>query len=276
MELTAGDVPVLTLRTFDNADVEALRELPRLGRRLRESPGFVVDLRGNGGGNYGFAEPFLLELTSAELRRLDEREVVSVAAAEGRANAVRRRIATGEVPAGARAHFDAELSALEAQARELRAAGAPRSEVLARNRRVRGRAPHPLSGRAVFLVDAGCASACEMMLAMARQIPGVIVVGQSTRGGMAVGELALFQLRRSGVAISFGTRAFSDPLGDFQEERGFLPDLWIGGGDPVAIAKDVARGALGPRRLVAQAALAPSESAPAAAERARSARANPR
>jgi hypothetical protein len=66
-----------------------------------------------------------------------------------------------------------------------------------------------------------------MMLSLARQIPGVIVAGQSTRGSMAVGELALFRLPASGVTITLGTRAFTDPRGDFAETRGYLPDLWI-------------------------------------------------
>jgi C-terminal processing protease CtpA/Prc len=98
-----------------------------------------------------------------------------------------------------------------------------------------------LRSRAVFLVDAGCASACEMMIAMVRQIPGALVVGTNTHGGMSVGELAIFRLRHSGIAITFGTRAFGDPLGDFDESRGFLPDLWIGDDDPLATAKRLAR-----------------------------------
>ena len=71
-----------------------------------------------------------------------------------------------------------------------------------------------------------------MLLALARQIPGVIVAGEPTRGSMAAGEIALFRLPRSGVTISLGTRAFRDPLGGFAETRGFLPDVPIAGRDP--------------------------------------------
>ena len=91
------------------------------------------------------------------------------------------------------------------------------------------------------------------MLALARQLPDVIVVGQSTRGGMAVGEVALFRLPNSGVSISLGTRAFRDPLGDFTETRGFAPDVTIDGADPVADAKAIAveRSPVARRRLAA-------------------------
>jgi hypothetical protein len=227
--LVPGPVPRLVVRTFDSAAAEELAGLPALGRRLRELPAFVVDLRGNGGGNFGFAASFVLELTDAPLRALDEREVVSVAAAEGRSNSARRRLALGEVPPPAEPVFQAHVAALDAEAEALRARGAARAERVVEGGALAGRAPGPLKGRAVFLVDQGCASACEMAVALARQIPGVIIAGEPTRGSMAAGEIALFRLPRSGITLSLGTRAFHDPLGGFAETRGFLPDVPIEG-----------------------------------------------
>ncbi len=234
--LVPGAVPRLVVRTFDSAAAEDLARLPDLARELRRLPAFVVDLRGNGGGNFGYAERFILELTDRTLRRLDEREVVSVAAAEGRANSARRRLALGEVPAAAEPVFRAHVEALEAAAAALRAQGAGRVDRVATGGLVRGRAPGPLRSRVVVLVDGGCASACEMAVALARQIPGVIVAGESTRGSMAAGEIALFRLPRSGVTVSLGTRAFRDPLGGFAETRGFLPEVPLPGRDAAARA----------------------------------------
>jgi hypothetical protein len=249
VELEPGKVPVLAIRSFDNAAEAELRELPRIARYLRDQPAFIVDLRGNSGGNYAFAEPFLLELTNTEFRRLDEREVLSVTAMEGRANSVRRRMAQGDVPASARAWLSAQLTAFEKIAARLRERGTGRTEVSMLGTTIRGLAPHRLRSRAVFLVDNRCASACEMMLALARQIPGAIVAGQNTRGGMSAGELALFRLRHSGITISLGTRAFHDPLGDFSEARGFLPDLWLDDASdvpPLLRATEVALGSFHP------------------------------
>ncbi|WP_437332479.1 S41 family peptidase [Sorangium sp. So ce394] len=243
-------VPVLAIRTFSTAAAPALAALPALAAELRRAPAFVVDLRGNAGGNYLFAERFALALTDAPLCALDEREVLSVAAAEGRANSARRRLARGDVPLEARPRFVEHLAALERLAGALRgraadrSGAAPRVDLTTRGALVRGRAAGPLGGRAVFLVDRGCASACEMLLALVRQIPGVLVVGQNTRGGMSVGELALFRLPRSGVTLSFGTRAYRDPLGDFVELRGFEPDVRLDGVDLVERAAALAlRGA---------------------------------
>ncbi|WP_437574225.1 S41 family peptidase [Sorangium sp. So ce887] len=252
VELTRSrdGVPVLAIRTFSSAAAAALAALPALAAELRRAPAFVVDLRGNAGGNYLFAERFALALTDAPLCALDEREVLSVAAAEGRANSVRRRLARGDVPDEARPRFVDHLAALERLAGTLRAraldggAAAPRADLTTRGAQVRGRAEGPLEGRAVFLVDRGCASACEMLLALVRQIPGVLVAGQNTRGGMSVGEIAFFRLPRSGVTLSFGTRAFRDPLGDFAELRGFEPDVRLDGADLAEEAASLAlRGA---------------------------------
>ncbi|WP_437567300.1 S41 family peptidase [Sorangium sp. So ce542] len=243
-------VPVLAIRTFSAAAAPALAALPARAAELRRAPAFVVDLRGNAGGNYLFAERFALALTDAPLCALDEREVLSVAAAEGRANSARRRLARGDVPPEARPRFIQHLAALERVAGALRGraadrrGAAPRVELTTRGALVRGRAAGPLEGRAVFLVDRGCASACEMLLALVRQIPGVLVVGQNTRGGMSVGEIALFRLPRSGVTLSLGTRAYRDPLGDFVELRGFEPDVRLDGVDLVERAAALAlRGA---------------------------------
>ncbi len=152
------------------------------------------------------------------------------------------------MPAGAKPAFFAQIDALDAMAAQIRAEGRGRTERVTEGAVVRGVAPGPLRGRGVLLVDRGCASACEMMVALARQIPGVIVAGENTRGGMAVGELALFQLPRSGITVSLGTRAFRDPLGDFVETRGFTPDVLVQGDDPIAEAERLARGELRPPR----------------------------
>ena len=239
-------VPVLRIRTLDSAEAESLEQLPAYAETLRRAPAFVVDLRGNSGGNYTFAERFITALTDRTLQRLDEREVVSIAAAEGRANGARARLARGEVPPSAMALFQEHLDRLDAVAKNLRDHDRPaRQDLVTRASVVHGSASGPMRGRGVFLVDGGCASACEMMLSLARQIPGVVVAGQSTRGSMAVGELALFRLPRSGVTITLGTRAFHDPRFDFAETRGYLPDYWIDSGDALG---DAVRLAAGPRR----------------------------
>jgi C-terminal processing protease CtpA/Prc len=236
-------VPVLRIRTFDSAEAGALAALPTYAETLRNAPAFVVDLRGNGGGNYGFAERFVAALTDRALQRLDEREVVSIAAADGRANGARARLARGEVPESAIGVFREHLERLEHIAKDLSDHGGPtRADRVTKGAIVHGTASGPLRGRGVFLVDGGCASACEMMIALARQIPGVVVAGQSTRGSMAVGELALFRLPSSGLNITLGTRAFHDPRFDFAETRGYLPDLWIDGDDALDDAVQVAAG----------------------------------
>jgi hypothetical protein len=239
VELIDGTVPVLAVRTFASSAEPSLRLLPELAASLRHRAAFVVDLRGNAGGNYALAEPLALELASGALRRLDEREVVSIEAAEGRANAARRRLAEG-VPEGALPLFHAQIAALEAQAGRLRAGGAERTEVVTAGVTIDGHASRALEGRGVVLVDAGCASACEMFVGLARQIPGLVVAGTNTHGSMAAGELALFRLPRSGVTITLGTRGFRDASGAFAEARGYLPDVWLDGPDLLAEAQRLA------------------------------------
>ncbi|MDI1446975.1 S41 family peptidase [Polyangium sp. 6x1] len=240
VELVEGEVPVVVVRTFETAAAAALGTLPRLAERLRAAPAFVVDLRGNGGGNYAFAERFLLALAHGPIHALGTREVQSVTAALGRVNAAKRRLARGDVPEAARAMFFEHITRLEQLADDLAARGEGRVEIVRNGESLQGTAPAPLAGRGVVLVDRGCASACEMFVALARQIPGLLVAGERTRGSMAVGEVAWFLLPRSRLVITLGTRAVVDPLGDFDETRGFVPDLDLAGPDALVEARHVA------------------------------------
>jgi hypothetical protein len=240
VELTPGPVPVLAIRTFDNRAETWLRDLPGLARRLTRAPGFVVDLRGNGGGNFAFAEAFLLELTDDDLTLLDESEVMSRTALEGRVNTARYDVARGAVSGDTRQHYERHIGVLEQRLAEARHRAATRVEIERKDQRVRGRASRAYEGRVVLLVDGGCASACEMMIALARQLPNAIVAGTSTRGAMEVGEIATFRLPRSGVVVRFGTRRYRDPSGDFTEARGYAPDVRLSGEDALIEAMRLA------------------------------------
>ncbi|MDC3960396.1 S41 family peptidase [Polyangium jinanense] len=240
VELVEGEVPVLAVRTFETAAAAALATLPRLAARLREAPAFVVDLRGNHGGNYTFAERFLLALAQGPILALGTREVQSVTAALGRVNAAKRRLARGDVPPAARVMFLDHITRLERLAEDLAARGEGRVEIVREGEILQGTATAPLAGRGVILVDRGCASACEMFVALARQVPGLLVAGERTRGSMAVGEVASFVLPRSRLVVTLGTRAVVDPLGDYDETRGFVPDLDLAGPDVLVEARRVA------------------------------------
>jgi hypothetical protein len=244
VELVPGDVPVLAVRTFESAAEGVLSELPRYAEQLSRAPAFVIDLRGNHGGNYELAERFLLSLATGPVRALGSREVQSFAAALGRINAAQSRLARGDVHASARTLFAEHIERLEGLAEELAPRPSARIELVRRGELLVGRARAPLAGRGVVLVDRGCASACEMFVALARQVPGLIIAGERTRGSMAVGEVALFRLPSSGVLLTLGTRAIVDPLGDFDETRGFSPDVVLSGPDLLADARSfVASGA---------------------------------
>ena len=259
VEIVEGEVPVLVVRTFETAAAAALATLPRLAERLREARAFVVDLRGNRGGNYAFAERLVLTLARGPIHALGTREVQSVTALLGRVNAAKRRLARGDVPPAARPLFLEHISLLERLADDLAARGEGRVEIVREGEVLQGAAPRPLAGRGVVLVDRGCASACEMFVALARQVPGLLVAGERTRGSMAVGEVASFLLPRSRLTVTLGTRAVVDPLGDFDERRGFVPDLELdlGGAAALVEARRVASSAP-PSAWAAARARAPS------------------
>lgn len=86
----------------------------------------------------------------------------------------------------------------------------------------------PFTNQIVVLVNQYCASACEGIVAMLKSYKRTTLVGRQTRGASATVGARLFALPHSKIAVGFGSRLvpFFSRSGDFQENRGYVPDVW--------------------------------------------------
>lgn len=219
--------PWLRVRTLAMTESRRLAAFVATADQVRAAPVVVLDLRGAGGGSDRFLLRFFEGLTDRELRYWRRSRLRSEVVARGALDF------WSCVRAARRGDVDPWVDERIAQARrEVARARRPYFALEPRQTVVRGRAPAPFGGTLVLVVDRGCQSACETAVLLARQLPRAIVVGENTGGVMEVGEIRRYRLPHSRVYFTLGSQVHDDPTGSLRESYGFLPDLWLDGGDP--------------------------------------------
>lgn len=93
----------------------------------------------------------------------------------------------------------------------------------------------PYSKPIVLLADKGCASACESMVELFRELENVRVIGLDTGGFLHFGNLGAMVLPHSKIAIWSGWTAFDFPSG-VKEGLGYAPTYYSLEGDSLKAA----------------------------------------
>ena len=212
----------------------ALERFVASAAEVRDAPVIVLDLRRAGGGSDRYLLRFFRRLVRQPLRYWETDALTSEATLQGALTFWGCVRALQEADAGGRSWLDSRVARARRELDEAMRARGPFRERRREARVLPGLAPRPFGGRLLLVVDGGCSSACETSVLLARQIPGALVVGENTDGTMKVGELRWYRLPESRIFLSLGMRAHRDPFGDFEETRGFLPDLWLTADDPDA------------------------------------------
>jgi C-terminal processing protease CtpA/Prc len=217
--------------------LDAVRTLRAKGRP------FVIDLRGNGGGDdsMGFelarillGLPDHVNLPTPVASRLFRQTPESFAIqSNGWAYSILKARANGqEVPAYMSQRRDEILSWMErAKNHEF-----PREYV--------ERLPEPeLDESKIFqpevyiLADRGCASACETTMQVLEKLPRRILVGENTFGAVEYGDVGRVILPHSRVSVTLSTMSVQFRDGRRVEKTGYAPDIRVQeGGDALATA----------------------------------------
>lgn len=241
-ERTQDVVPRLRLRTFWGAKHKELTSFVASAPDVRRSPASMIDLRGNEGGSDSYAVEWLAGLTQGPLVGYRMSRLDSEVTRQGIVNENTCALAEGIADDEARRDVEERLAYGNRVVAEAERGAKPVYAWIERQRSAEGKAPSPLAAPLVVLVDRGCASACESFVLHARQLPRAIVVGESTAGVGAFAEVLVYRLPATGLGVSAGMKRFAPPpIGaDFEESRGFGPDLYLDADDPPAVATALA------------------------------------
>ena len=197
----------------------------------------IFDLRQNGGGAddvaYQLAE--LMRARTESWHGASVTDIMSLYSIAGTINtshtlAWRYRKQGAEQEAR---RFEAQADEFAKQFRTMRQQGATLASV---DINVRNGQPHPGSRNksygqpVVLLVDKGCASSCEAMIAQLRQLPTAHVIGTNSGGYLHFGNCGTFRLPNSGLMFYGGWRNFNNYV-DAPEGVGHSADLYTLEGD---------------------------------------------
>jgi hypothetical protein len=235
----------LELRGRPNAHADgSLERFVASAQELRREQVIVLDLRGNTGGDAGFVRRWFRDLTAGDLGSLEVDSLQSEVTLQGAINSAECRLHAASSPTVI-ARERRELARLHS---ELALAEAPFRSVYESGATERGAAPKAFTGRLLVVTDSRCASSCETAVALARKLPGAMIVGETTAGAGEFGQAERYRLPNTGVWMQAPTKWFSGELVP-SGGRGFKPDFWMDSRDPDATVKRLAR-CLGERRCL--------------------------
>ncbi len=226
--------PKIEIRTFSTLVGLDLKRFLDSADRAREREWVVVDLRGNPGGSDHYAREWLLRLHGGNSPGWKVSELISPVTLQGNVILHRwlfsraRSEAEREQSGGRLAFALEELEKAENQQMptQWKTHDAAPVEILPNS--------SPFDGKLLILVDSNTGSSAETFVLMAKQYSQAIVVGENTRGMARFGEIKLYSLPNSTIRIQAGSKIFHDPTGLFTEGRGFVPDYWLEGSEPIS------------------------------------------
>lgn len=239
-----GTVDVLAIPSFWprydarwNGFLDAVKELRAKGRP------FVVDLRGNGGGDdsMGFElARILLGLdqhvnlpSPVESRRfLQSPESFALQSNEWAYSILRLRAQNQPVPVYMTQRRD-EILTWMARAKE----GQFTEEYLETLPEQRWDQRQVFQSEVYVLIDRACASSCETTMQVLENLPHRVLVGENTFGAVEHGEVGRLILPNSKISVSLSTMNVQFRDGRHVEKTGYAPDLRVPeGGDALTAA----------------------------------------
>lgn len=133
---------------------------------------------------------------------------------------------------------DANLKSLPPEVREIRKACEREAEAMRLNPKmyweiVTGptKAEGRFHGKLIVLSNNRVGSAANNALALAKSVPGCIIVGCNSSSGFTFAEVVTYSLKHTAINLRLPRKLIIHP--DFDNEKGFLPDYWLDSPRPV-------------------------------------------
>ncbi len=227
------DIPVVTLRRLP---MREWSDFLATADALNHERVIILDVRGNGGGGDAPVYSWFRKLSSQKFVGHHVQDLESEVSLQGTVNSL-----CGSSREDQTARSASDQAWLNLERHRAQANGQP-------SRHVQNTAGQYMSGsggftgRLIVLTDNRCASACETVLHLAKQMPGTLVLGENSGGFVAFGNLGAFRLPQSGLVLHAGRTWFRPMEGApaIEEGQGYLPDIWIDDHDWLAVTLQIA------------------------------------
>jgi hypothetical protein len=191
----------------------------RIAELHRSGKDYILDLRGNSGGDSHMGENLVYILAG---RQLDPpisffNELVNVSALETRVNMA--QLAGGDISQRQQALDAAKTNPTQPLSVNK---GDPNAKA---HYSLGELGSEAFQGKVVVLVDRQCASACEVTTLFLKTLPFVVVVGEATAGVLHFANSGLIQLPNSKILFGLPTTWIGFADGVYRESIGISPDI---------------------------------------------------
>jgi hypothetical protein len=226
-----ADTYYIRLHTFAPNQTEVARSFIASADNARAYKTVILDLRGNGGGNPDFFLTWLQRLGakgSVSVSRLNHTE--GFAADVLWHNFFQGSLLGGHLDEPTRARFTEMLAPIKVRLdQDLATGNTERFQPAALDTAdFEASLPGRFEGRVELLVDAKCASACEMSSFFAKKLPNFSVLSEAnTMGATMAGEPAPFAMPNSSITAIIPTAILSHPESRDVDGVGVVPDIWV-------------------------------------------------
>jgi Peptidase family S41 len=229
-------IPVVRTTSFMRRFDGPLRAFAESGKSLKDRKVVVWDLLNNDGGDAGYARRFIENLNGSAVGFQYLLTLHSPAIAQ--AYLPGKNLWLKDFMPAEWLRADADLKSLPPEVREIRTACEREAEAMKQNPRMYWEvtpAAAATGGRfkskLIVLSNQRVGSAANNAVALAKSVPGCIVIGCNTSSGFTFAEVVTYCLKHTAIKLRLPRKITIHP--EFDNERGFLPDYWLDSAQPL-------------------------------------------
>jgi vacuolar-type H+-ATPase subunit E/Vma4 len=229
-------IPVVRVSSFLGRFDGPLRAFAESGKSFKERNVVVWDVLSNDGGDASYARRFVENLNGQAVGFQYLLTLHSPAIAQ--AYLPGKNLWLKDFMPAEWLRADVDLQSLPPEVREIRKAAEREAEEMKQNPRMYWEiisAPSVAEGRfkgkLVVLSNHRVGSSANNALALAKSVPGCVVVGGNSSSGFTFAEVVTYCLKHTAIKLRLPRKITIHP--DFDNEKGFLPDYWLDSTNPV-------------------------------------------
>jgi hypothetical protein len=230
------NIPVVRVSSFLGEFDGPLRIFAESGKSLRGQKVVVWNLLDNDGGDAGYARGFIENLNGKAVGFQYLLTLHSPAIAQAYLPGKNLWL-KGFIPAEW-LRTDADLQSLPPQIREIRKEAEREAAEMKQNPKVYWEITSAVSeaqslfkGKLVVLSNQRVGSAANNALAMAKSVPGCVIIGSNSSSGFTFSEVVTYSLKHTFIKFRLPRKIIIHP--EFDNQKGFLPDYWLDSAQPV-------------------------------------------
>ncbi len=224
---TPGQIPYIRwMRDGDLAENDT-RRFMNLTRKIRKRRTFILDVRGNLTGSFGFIARWLHPLTNARWNNAIIQEKQSKTTLQGILNRLEYLKTLPEIPHAERVSLKKNQQGIQALLRYLEKQTTPFRLTETKFSFSGDKEAPAWNKRLVVVVNRHCGAGCQFLAALAKQLDNALLVGENT-GVFPKNQLTpLYQLPHSKIRVSMSHRLHLNHEGQPVPPSGYEPDFWL-------------------------------------------------